>query len=732
MAPGEKEQRLGKLESTMIRAAHEEHPNAWLQQWRKVVHFDHGRMEPWIALRNTIGVTVPLMVGIALGMPLGGLAVSSGALQVSYSDGHGPYAQRAKQMLTATLLCAVAVVAGGLVGENRFLAVIVPSLWAFAAGLGVCIGPTAEGLGVISLVTLIIYSAQPLSPEIALLSGVLALGGGLLQAALALMLWPVRRYQPERRVLADLYNQLSSAAIVPTGPEGGPPASEQSTVARETLAGLGNDNSLEAERYWSLLNQAERIRLSLLTLRRLRKRMERDAEVSSRVDMVQRFLDVSADVLAKIGESLSMGEATIRVQEKLLELETLAESLRTEEAQPASPFLSAMTRDARHQMDALVGQLRSATRSVSDTTSAGFEALASRDATQPWPRRITGMLPILLANLTPQSSAFRHAIRMALCLAVGEVVAHQIHNGRSYWLAMTIVLVLKQEFSATFSRGLLRIGGTIVGLLLATGLFHFFSPGIVMKVVLVAIFVFLLRWAGAANYGVFTIAVSALIVMLIAFTGVSPKAVILARGEMTCLGGLIALAAYLVWPTWERTQAGQVLAQVLEACRVYFHAVAEAYLQGNSRNEAELNRVRLATRLARSNLDASADRLRAEPGTHPQQINLLTAMRANLHRFVRATMALEAVPVGTETVREEFRDFTHDVEKTLELLVTALRGEKLNVRNMVDLREDHRRLVRAANSEMTRHGLVNEETDRMTNSLTTLRKQVLQWEKLRS
>ncbi|MGA3128355.1 MAG: FUSC family membrane protein, partial [Candidatus Korobacteraceae bacterium] len=309
MAPGEKEQRLGKLESTMIRAAHEEHPNAWLQQWRKVVHFDHGRMEPWIALRNTIGVTVPLMVGIALGMPLGGLAVSSGALQVSYSDGHGPYAQRAKQMLTATLLCAVAVVAGGLVGENRFLAVIVPSLWAFAAGLGVCIGPTAEGLGVISLVTLIIYSAQPLSPEIALLSGVLALGGGLLQAALALMLWPVRRYQPERRVLADLYNQLSSAAIVPTGPEGGPPASEQSTVARETLAGLGNDNSLEAERYWSLLNQAERIRLSLLTLRRLRKRMERDAEVSSRVDMVQRFLDVSADVLAKIGESLSMGEA---------------------------------------------------------------------------------------------------------------------------------------------------------------------------------------------------------------------------------------------------------------------------------------------------------------------------------------------------------------------------------------------------------------------------------------
>ena len=716
----------------MIGAADEAHPNAWRQQWRKVIHFDHGRMQPWVALRNAIGVTLPLAVGVALGMPLGGLAVSTGALQVSYSDGHGPYAQRAKRMLAATLLCALAVVAGGRAGRNLVLAVIVPSLWAFAAGLGVCIGPTAESLGVISLVTLIIYAAQPLTPERALLSGLLALGGGLLQTALALMLWPVRRYQPERRALADLYSQLSLAAIVPTGPEGGPPASEQSTVARETLAGLGNDNSLEAGRYWSLLNQAERIRLSLLTLRRLRRRMERDAEVSARVDVVQQFLDVSADVLARIGQSLSMGEATDKVREKLRELETLAESLRDEETKPASAFLSAMTRDARYQMDALIGQLRSAVRSVSETTPAGFEALASRDAMQPWPRRITGKLATLRANLTLQSSAFRHAIRMALCLAIGEVVAHQLHIGRSYWLAMTIVLVLKQEFAATFSRGLLRIGGTILGLLLATGLFHFFPPGIGMKVVLVGIFVFLLRWAGAANYGVFTIAVSALIVVMVAFTGVSPKAVILARGEMTCLGGLIALAAYLVWPTWERTRVGQVLAQMLEAYRAYFHAVAEAHRQGNWRNEAELNRVRLAARLARSNMEASADRLRAEPGTRPEQIDLLTAMLANSYRFVRAIMALEAVPVGAEPVREEFRDFERDVEETLELLASALRGEKVVVRDLPDLREDHHRLVRSANSEMIRYALVNEETDRMTNSLNTLREQVLQWERLQS
>jgi hypothetical protein len=255
---------LAEAESKTIRGADAADHNAWREYWRSVTHFDHSRMQPSVALRNAIGVTLPLAAGVALGMPLGGLAVSAGALQVSYSDGHSPYAQRAKRMLAATALCAFAVVAGGLTGQNLVLAMIVPSLWAFAAGLAVCLGSTAESLGVISLVTLIIiYAAQPLTPQRALLSGLLALGGGLLQTALSLMLWPVRRYQPERRALAALYSQLAQAAIIATGPGGGPPATEQSTSTRETLAGLGYDNSLEAARYWSLLNQAERIRLSL-------------------------------------------------------------------------------------------------------------------------------------------------------------------------------------------------------------------------------------------------------------------------------------------------------------------------------------------------------------------------------------------------------------------------------------------------------------------------------------
>ena len=686
-------------------------------------------MDAWVALRNATGVAIPMAVGVALGMPFGGLAVSSGALQVSYSDGPGPYAQRAKRMVAASVVCSLAVVAGGLAVRRPIFAGVIVSMWGFVAGLAVCIGPTADSLGVLSLVTLIIYAVQPLTPERALASGILALGGGLLQTLLSLQLWPVRRYQPERRVLSAFYIELSRAAVTPTQ-SGGPPASEQSTLARETLAGLGNDSNLEVERFWSLLNQAERIRLSLLALRRLRKRMQRnDANVIG-FQLTQEFLVVAADVLASVGESLPAAESATTARKRLPELAALAERLRQLETRPAPAFLAALTRDVRLQIDALTGQLRSVVRTVSETTPAELEAFAGREAIQPWSRRITGNLAKLRANLTLQSSAFRHAIRLSLCLAVGVLVAHQLHNRLSYWLAMTIVLVLKQDFAATFSRGALRIGGTVLGLLLATGLFHFLPPSIAWKLLLVALFVFLLRWAGPANYGVFTIAVSALIVVMFAFTGVSPKQVILVRGEMTCLGGLIALAAYLFWPTWERTQAGQIMGQMLEGYRLYFKAVAEAHLAGRPQDEADLGRLRMSARLERSNLEASAGRLRAEPGSKPEQIDLLTAILANSHRFVRAVMALEAIPSEAGPAQDELQLLASDVNKTLESLESALRGEKISLRHLPDLREDHRRLVNSADSEMSRYALINEETDRMTNTLNTLTEQVRLWQRL--
>ena len=244
---------------------------------------------------------------------------------------------------------------------------------------------------------------------------------------------------------------------------------------------------------------------------------------------------------------------------------------------------------------------------------------------------------------------------------------------------MTTVIVLKPEFTVTFTRGLLRIAGTIAGLLLATAMFHFLPTGRGVDVALTGAFVFLLRWAGPANYGIFGIAVSALVVLLIAFTGVAPKDVIWLRGSNTVAGGLLALAAYAVWPTWERAHVGVTMARLLEAYRVYFSAVLEEVTRSDGASSPHrIEKTRLAARLARTNAVASVERMRAEPGTGAEEIALLMGMLASSHRFVYAVMSVEAgiLPGPRPAVRPEFRAIADDVLATLERLAAELRGER--------------------------------------------------------
>src|SRR5437879_2674639 len=229
---------------------------------RVLTRFDSSKLSPYMALRNSIGVVLPLIVGFALNTPRGGVVVASGALNVDYSDGSDSYAQRAKRMLSSSALCALAVLLGALSGNHNVAAVIIATVWAFAAGMFVAAGTTAADLGVISLVILLIYSAQPLTTDQALISSALALGGGLLQTALSVALWPVQRYEPERRALAALFLELARAAEQPLNATSPPPATIQSARAQEALSGLDRETGLEAVRYRALLTQAERIRLS--------------------------------------------------------------------------------------------------------------------------------------------------------------------------------------------------------------------------------------------------------------------------------------------------------------------------------------------------------------------------------------------------------------------------------------------------------------------------------------
>ncbi len=472
------------------------------------------------------------------------------------------------------------------------------------------------------------------------------------------------------------------------------------------------------------------MRLTLLTLRRLRRRLLRQPNSHDTFQAVEQYLSVTANALAAVSESITRRVPAASGGQLLPQLEMLADSIRKEQTDERERFLAALQKDVRFQMDALTGQLRAAVRTTTETTAAAIQEFAIADARRPWQSRFFGKWAKVRANLTLRSSAFRHAVRLTLCLAIGEAVAHLLHHPRSYWLAMTIVIVLRQEFAATLQRGMLRILGTIIGLVFATVLFHAIPPGIGLEVFLIGVIVFVLRSAGAGNYGIFSIAMSALVVLLLAITGIPPMKLIFPRAEMTILGGLIALATYVLWPTWERSQAPEILAQLLEAYRHYFDALARPGWQEG--------------RLARPNLVHYAWQLAwLVPTWKLLSKGFARSLARAPTRFPWLPLCWPIPPIysrdngaggrlaGLGTPRTEFRTFTADVNRMLDELIRALRGDASRLRDLPDLREDHHRLVSSAASDISRYELVNQEADRMTNSLNTLAEQVAHWMRLR-
>ena len=305
--------------------------------------------------------------------------------------------------------------------------------------------------------------------------------------------------------------------------------------------------------------------------------MEREIPDYPGIGILSGYLQVASQILRHISNALSAAPST-EPQEKARQavdaLDRFSVQLREVAAATPPSFIAAVAKDAVFQMDALSGQLRAALDLSQNNVELQGVADAPSLTPRTWKETFSNIIEIFRNHLNLQSPNFRHALRLAVLVALGDILGTEVSWRRTYWLPMTIALVLKPEFTATFTRGLLRIAGTIVGLLLATVLFHLFNPGVVLQVILIFVLVFLLRWLGPANYGIFGIAVSALIVLLLAIAGVPPNDVIWARGVNTVVGGSLALLAYWLWPTWERTRVSERIAEMLDAYRNYAHALS--------------------------------------------------------------------------------------------------------------------------------------------------------------
>ncbi len=596
-----------------------------LQQYpllHMLVHTNPRDVPATVALRNTAAVVLPLAIGAATGHLAAGLGISAGALNTTFADQPGPYRLRVQRMLLAALAAGLAAFAGSILGQWLPALLAALALWGFAAALLVAVGPHATRVGLISMILLVVLGAEQQPVAQAWAAAALIFAGGVLQTLFAIAAWPLQRYRPERLALAQAFRGLADFArtdSVRASPIALPPSLND---LQALMFGAGRARGRAVEAFRVLTELAERIRLELFAL----AHQQSQPESAGLRGTLAEARSSSADVLTAIAVALEQA-APPQAQGAL---DTYMQSVAKIEAAPPSPTLGI----AAARVAALGGQLRAAVRNA-DTAGSRGELRAQRaEFKLPAALRPANPLEILRANLRLSSPACRHAVRCGTCLAIALALSRVLPLSRGYWMPMTVAIVLRPDFGATWRVGLLRVIGTLGGLLLTTALLRFGLGGFWTSLALMTVLCFGYREFATVHYGIAVVCITGVVVILLSFYGIPPETSVHARAIDTVLGSALALIAYLLWPTWERGRERDVLAGMLDAYREYTAAV----LQGDAQTRRD---TRIEARAARSRAQASLDRLRDEPASRAN-LPRAEALVAQANRVVRAAMMLEA------------------------------------------------------------------------------------------
>ena len=594
-----------------------------------------------MAVRNAVGVAIALAVGLMVNNHLIALGLSIGALMSSFSDSALPYRRRAEHLLAASACVAAMIFVGTQTAKIWPVATAITAMVGFASALAVCLGQEAGDIGLAAIVTITIFSARSVTWDAACTLALSGLFGGLIQTACSLLMMPFHPYAPQRQMLAAYFSDLADW-IKPTA-DGRRTLAEnsipQSPPSIDNPAALDDDFSIQGQRIRSLVTQGERVAIQLLRLREIINGLPTEAA------QCKSLLDVQDVIHQQL-----MGVVKI-----------LTDNRRTTNRAPMPAGIYMFDQEniahdmgccgAVDRIDDLTECLAILARQLWIIADIAADAMTARsgrcDPSRPevrYNRRLTASFALIGVNLNFHSPAFRHAIRMAACLIAGMFAAHMLRTANGYWIPMTVGLVLKPDFSATISRGLLRIAGTMIGLILLTWLYALAPAFIGIPIVLVGILMLLLRYFGPMNYGLFAVFISGLIVILLAQGGEQITHLINARALCTLIGGGIAVMAYCLWPTREQRQVGRHVESLLRTHQQYLLSVLHRFDDTLPKTESPPLSRRKA-QLARVNLEASISRLMGEMSADPQTIRLLSGIMASSLRLFNAAAALESMDV---------------------------------------------------------------------------------------
>lgn len=262
---------------------------------------------------------------------------------------------------------------------------------------------------------------------------------------------------------------------------------------------------------------------------------------------------------------------------------------------------------------------------------------------------------VLRQNLSFESDAFRHALRVGVGATIAVALSKTFAVNHGYWMSLTLVFILQPYFATTWQRTLERVAGSVAGAIGASllGLFLSTPLSVALAVLPIALGTFAAR---TIHYALFTFFLTSQFVLVTHIQQPEIYEPMLAalRAFNSVLGGILALlVGFLVWPEKEPRQLAGALSVALERHAAYARALLQEK-SGEPGAGQDIVALRRMACLSADNAQASLQRLQQNPVHRDRNVgtaeNLLNAMR----RVTAAGTVLEiqpALPSGSPAAR---------------------------------------------------------------------------------
>jgi uncharacterized membrane protein YccC len=429
------------------------------------------------------------------------------------------------------------LIGGAVRGSASSTVVVVGAVAAFSSVVS-ALGATASSAALQLLIFTIVAAGRIFPPPL-WMPPVLVLAGGAWALFLITIWWVVRRDAPERDAVGAVYSAIAGEleAVGSPGAEG----------ARRDLT--------------RVLNAAH----DTIFLTRLR---------SGGPELPFRRLVVALNEAGPLAEAAT---ALVRARrrppgEQVATVRRMANAISSGETIAPEDVPSV---DPAAASDSRVGALQTALRSAASALAraSAEPAGAVADARQ----HPAGLHATVLAARRRLASPGRTArlamVRLTACIVVAEVLSAVVSLQRSYWVPLTIAITMKPDFGSVFARAVQRAIGTAVGVVIGAAVLTWVPNGAPLLPFL-ALFAAMLPLGLDRNYGLFSIFMTPLILILIESLSGHPGELVRARLLDTLLGcGIVLVLGYAIWPDSWRTRLPERFAAAIDEVARYLDEV---------------------------------------------------------------------------------------------------------------------------------------------------------------